>query len=274
MKSFRLFSIFAALVLLTSLGACATAPGTQADYDEASDPLESANRVIFDFNHFVDRILLRPAAWVYREVMPDFAQDVVHNILQNSNEPIVFMNAVLQGRVKDAGKTFNRFLVNSIAGLGGVADLASEGGVLPVDADFGQTLHVWGLPEGPYLVLPILGPSNPRDVVGFAVDTIASPWSYVVEATGGVETRNHYIIADLTATMLDKRSRSIDALDALEKSSVDFYAQLRSVSRQYRHKQIGMTVQNSDIGKITFDRKEEEGQSAAPATEGAQPLRK
>jgi phospholipid-binding lipoprotein MlaA len=273
------FSLFAAIILLASLSACATAPtdpAERAEFEAANDPLEPTNRVIFEFNQIVDKVLLRPLAYAYREVVPDFAQDVVHNVLQNAGEPIVFMNALLQGRTEDAGKTFNRFLVNTTVGLGGVADIAGDGGLKKVDADFGQTLHVWGMPEGPYLVLPILGPSNPRDAVGFGVDTVASPWSYLA-AEGGSATRNRYIIADLGATMLDRRSKSIDALDALEKGSVDFYAQLRSVSRQYRSKQLGIARAESatsirdfeddgvPVRKKTSKRKPAAKPAAAPA---------
>jgi phospholipid-binding lipoprotein MlaA len=227
-----------------------------------NDPLEPMNRVVFDFNQFVDRILLKPLAKGYRYVMPDFAQDVVHNMLRNAGEPVTFMNAALQGRVKDAQKTFNRFLVNTIT-TGGIGDVASAGGLSPVDADFGQTLHVWGAPEGPYLVLPILGPSNPRDAVGFAVDSIAEPWPYLAEGLDGSATRNRLIISEFGATALDKRSRSLDALDALEKGSIDFYAQLRSVSRQYRHKQLGIKDGQGLGGAATTE---------GTAVQGAAPL--
>jgi phospholipid-binding lipoprotein MlaA len=225
------------------------------------------NRVIFDFNQFVDRILLKPAAQAYRYVMPDFAQGVVHNILTNLNEPVTFGNAVLQGRTKDAGTTFNRFLVNSIAGLGGIADVASVGDLKHVEADFGQTLYVWGAPEGPYLVLPILGPSNPRDAIGFAVDSFAEPWPYVAEHYSGVGTRNRYIISQFSANALDKRSSALDALDALEKGSVDFYAQLRSVSRQYRHGQLKKGNSSAESQNYGFGKPPEQ-----PAAVGAQPL--
>lgn len=262
-------SAFAAIILLASLSACATAPtdpAERAEYEAANDPLEPANRTVFEFNRILDRFFMRPLAIAYRDAVPNFAQDIVHNVLQNAGEPVTFMNAALQGRVKDAGTTFNRFLVNSTAGLGGMIDLASDSGHLKkVDADFGQTLHVWGAPEGPYLVLPVLGPSNPRDAVGFAVDAVASPWGYVAEGEGGVATSNRYMIASFGATMLDRRSKAIDALDALEKGSVDFYAQMRSVSRQYRNKQLGITPSytNNDIG--SFDDGDRRPAKKAPA---------
>jgi phospholipid-binding lipoprotein MlaA len=232
------------------------------------------NRVVFDFNQFVDRILLKPAAQVYAAVLPDFAQGVIHNILTNANEPVTFMNAALQGRTKDAGATFNRFLVNTIAGLGGIGDVASAGGLNHVDADFGQTLHVWGAPEGPYLVLPILGPSNPRDAIGFAVDSIAEPWPYAIENAAGPGTRNRYLIAQVSANALDKRSSALDALDALEKGSVDFYAQLRSVSRQYRKGQLNKANNASQSQRqvITGVFDDSTTTSATPVSTGAQPV--
>ncbi len=257
----KFLSLFAALLLAGSLGACASAPTDpemRAEYESANDPLEPMNRVVFDFNQFIDRIFLKPAAQVYRSVVPDFAQGVVHNILTNLNEPVTFMNATLQGRFRDAHHTAGRFVVNTIAGLGGIADVASAGDWNPVQADFGQTLHVWGAPEGPYLVLPILGPSNPRDAIGFGVDSLAEPWPYLLSDEYGAATRNRYLIAQVSANALDKRSSALDSLDAVEKGSVDFYAALRSMSRQYRAKQLRNAVSPS-----------EEKTSAA---EGAAPL--
>lgn len=241
--SSKLFASLAALLLLVNLSACATAPtdpSERAEFERNNDPLEPMNRTVFEFNQIVDRFLLKPAAQAYRFIVPDFARDIVGNVVYNAGEPVRMTNALLQGRATDAGKIFNRFLVNTTAGLGGMIDMGSESDLKPVAADFGQTLHVWGAPEGPYLVLPILGPSNPRDAVGFAVDAVAQPWGYIAEGYGGVATRNRYAIASVGAEGLDKRTKYLDALDALEKGSLDFYAQLRSVSRQHRHAELGM----------------------------------
>ncbi len=248
-------ALTAALLLLGSLAACATPPSDpqeRAEFEATNDPLEPLNRTVFEFNQFLDRILLKPAAKVYVHVMPDFAREVVHNILQNAGEPVTFMNAALQGRFHDAGKTASRFLVNTVAGLGGVADLGTGNGLDRVNADFGQTLHVWGMPEGPFLMLPVFGPSNPRDAVGFAVDSIAEPWSHVVYAASGNGDSNRYTISKIAASALDQRSRNLDTLDALEKSSIDFYAQLRSVSRQHRRHMLGIVDEPpADIGRMS-----------------------
>jgi phospholipid-binding lipoprotein MlaA len=239
----KILNSFAALLLLVGLSACATAPSDpsqRAEFEQVNDPLEPANRVVFGFNQLINRILLKPISQVYRAVTPDFLQNMVGNVLNNAGEPVRMANALLQGRVTDTHKIFNRFLVNTTAGVGGLIDMASEGDLKPVQADFGQTLHTWGVPSGPYLILPLLGPSNPRDAVGFAVDSVAQPWGYVAKDLGGVATANRYTIASTGATLLDK-SKALDQLDALEKGSLDFYAQLRSVSRQYRNGQLGVT---------------------------------
>lgn len=247
--SSKILASLAALLLLASLSACATAPtdaAERAEFERNNDPFEPTNRVIFEFNQVVDRILLKPAAQAYRYIMPDFARDIVGNVVYNAGEPVRMTNALLQGRATDAGKIFNRFLVNSTAGLGGMIDMGSESDLKPVAADFGQTLHVWGAPEGPYLVLPILGPSNPRDAVGFAVDAVAQPWGYIAQGYGGTATANRYTIASVGAEGLDKRTKYLDALDALEKGSLDFYAQLRSVARQHRQAELGITQTNNE----------------------------
>lgn len=253
--SSHILRLAAVLLFATGLTGCATAPTDpteRAEFEKLNDPLEPANRTVFEFNRIVDKILLKPLAEVYREVVPDFAQGIVSNVLYNAGEPVRMANAVLQGRVTDAHNILNRFIVNTVGGVGGIVDLASEGGLGPINADFGQTLHTWGMPEGPYLVLPILGPSNPRDAIGFAGDMMAEPWPHVIEHFDGVGTRNRYNISSLGATMLDRRSKALDALESLEKGSLDFYAQLRSVSRQYRNKQLGISerVDHADFEDV------------------------
>lgn len=240
----RFMSLFAAVLLAATLSSCATPPSDpaeRAEFERVNDPLEPTNRVIFEFNRFVDRIFMEPLARAYRWAVPEFGRKIVHNVLYNSEEPVRMANAVLQGRVHDSMKILGRFIVNTGAGLAGIADVASEGGLSKISADFGQTLHVWGFPEGPYTVVPILGPSNPRDSIGFAVDSLAQPWSYGIEEWGTRIQSDYYIYASVAATMLDKRSESLDALEALEKGSLDFYAQIRSVHRQYRNKQLGVS---------------------------------
>jgi phospholipid-binding lipoprotein MlaA len=136
--------------------------------EDDNDPLEGLNRGIFEFNRVVDGVLIKPAAQIYRGVLPQQAQDSVRSFLRNLRSPVILANDVLQGDMDRAGSTIGRFLVNTTLGIGGLFDVASELGMPFHDEDFGQTLAVWGVGEGPYLVLPLLGPSNPRDAVGLA----------------------------------------------------------------------------------------------------------
>jgi phospholipid-binding lipoprotein MlaA len=226
----------AALLATTALSGCATPPtdpAQRAEFDRINDPLEPMNRTIFGINQAIDKNAIRPVAVAYRDVVPEFARDGLHNAMQNFGEPVVFLNKVLQGEPVAAAKTLLRFLANSTFGLGGFFDVATPRGVVRQPAgDFGATLYKWGVGEGPYLVLPLLGPSNPRDTVGFAVDSVSSPWGYIVDIP--IEAS----IGQFVAKGIDVRSRAVDATDDLERNSVDYYATLRSVYRQYRQAEL------------------------------------
>jgi phospholipid-binding lipoprotein MlaA len=226
----------AALLAATALSGCATPPTDpvqRAEFDRINDPLEPMNRTIFDINQAIDKNAIRPVAIAYRDVVPEFARDGLHNAMRNFGEPVVFLNKVLQGDPGAAGKTLLRFLANSTFGLGGLFDVATPRGVTRQPAgDFGATLYSWGVGEGPYLVLPLLGPSNPRDTVGFAVDSVSSPWGYIVDIPTEAS------IGMFVAKGIDIRSRTVDASDELERNSVDYYATLRSVFRQYRQAEL------------------------------------
>jgi phospholipid-binding lipoprotein MlaA len=236
---------FALAFLLLALGfmlsACAdipTSPAGRAEYEATNDPLEPMNRVIFDVNDFLDRLLIRPLAELYRATIPPGIRDRVAGIVTNMKEPVIFANNMLQGEVSKAGTTAARFAINTTAGVGGMWDIANEAGLYQQTGDFGQTLAVWGLGAGPYLVLPLYGPSNIRDAAGLGVDTVTSPWQYLA-SMGGNGTSNRFEIASFGADGLVRREQNIEGIDALRKGSLDFYAQMRSVYRQYRAKQIG-----------------------------------
>lgn len=195
-----------------------------------NDPLEGLNRGIFEFNRVVDGVLIKPIAQIYRGVLPQQAQDSVRSFLRNLRSPVILANDVLQGDMDRAGSTIGRFLVNTTLGIGGLFDVASELGMPFHDEDFGQTLAVWGVGEGPYIVLPILGPSNPRDIVGLASEFYLDPVN--------IYLRNEdleyltYVRAGLRG--VDARARSIEVLDELERTSLDYYAAIRSLYRQQR----------------------------------------
>lgn len=242
--SFRRSLIAVSMVALLGLSACSSVPVTKADQAEArrvNDPIEPLNRAIFDVNDFLDRLLIRPLAELYRFWTPSYLRERVANILKNMGEPVVLANNLLQGEMRSAGTTFSRFLINTTAGLGGMYEVASGYGFERQNGDFGQTLHAWGAGEGPYIVLPLFGPSNVRDAIGLGVDTVMSPWKYVVKY-GDTTIEDTFTIADMTATALSRREQNIEGMDALREGSIDFYAQMRSVYRQYRAKKLGLKV--------------------------------
>ncbi|MFD2264885.1 VacJ family lipoprotein [Lacibacterium aquatile] len=209
------------------LGACASDPAS-------NDPIEGVNRGVFAVNKAVDTVVVRPVAWTYREVMPDPFKDRLRDFLNNLKTPVVLANDLMQGNMDRAGVTFERFWINSILGLGGLIDIASSIGIPRHSEDFGQTLASWGVGEGPYLVLPLLGPSNPRDAVGLVVDYALDPLTWILPAGNNQELG----YARLGTDIIDTRSRLIKVTDDLEKNSVDYYATMRSLYRQRRAAEI------------------------------------
>src|SRR5439155_27358544 len=157
-------------------------------------------------------------------------RDALKRVLDNMKEPIVVINDVLQAEPKRAVITIGRFAVNSTIGFAGLIDVASPNGLEKQTGDFGQTLFIWGFPEGPYLVAPLLGPSNPRDLIGMGVDAYIDPFSFLATVRDIDELQISRFILD----GVDQRARVIDVLDELEKNSLDFYAQLRSLAQQRR----------------------------------------
>jgi phospholipid-binding lipoprotein MlaA len=198
--------------------------------DEAYDPLETVNRGIYRFNMAVDKAVVRPVAVVYRDVLPKPVQTGVHNAVGNLALPLVFANSLLQGDVENAFGAFWRFTINSTVGLAGVLDVAKDGGLQARKEDFGQTLGAHGIGSGPYLVLPLLGPSNGRDLVGKVADSLMDPFSYA----GHWE----FQVARKGVEVVDGRVQVLDILDEIEETSLDPYATIRSGYHQYRESMI------------------------------------
>ncbi len=179
-----------ALALSSSalLGGCAThsqaGGATSATDDTNNDPYESFNRPMWEVDLTFDRYLLKPVAIGYRDATPGFFQTAVNNILTNMRGPVILVNDLLQGQTDNAGKTLARLYINTIFGLGGILDVATYSKVPFHDADFGQTLGVWGVDSGPYLVLPLLGPSDPRDAIGYGIDSFIDPFDIEMRAHG------------------------------------------------------------------------------------------
>jgi phospholipid-binding lipoprotein MlaA len=216
------------------LGGCATVPrdpAARAEFKAQNDPLEPLNRRMFAFNQFVDRVALKPIAQGYVKVVPRPARDALRHLLDNLNEPLVFLNNLLQVRGKGAATSAGRFLVNTVAGPVGLRDVASRNRLPPQTGDFGQTLYSWGVHDGPYLVLPLFGPSNPRDGIGMGADIYLDPFRYVPrrENQPTWESTGREV-----AYGIDERSRNLDSLDSMQRTSIDFYAAMRSFFRQHR----------------------------------------
>lgn len=195
--------------------------------DDANDPLEPVNRVVFQFNQVVDGLVLKPVAQLYEFVLPKFARTGVRNFLDNLKAPVIFANDVLQGETDRAGVTLSRFMINSSLGLFGTWDFAARLGYPKHSEDFGQTLAVYGVGPGPYLVLPILGPSSPRDAAGLAVD------AFVIDPVPYFITDEQQIIRYLT-DLVSTRAQLLPVTDDLEANSIDLYASYRTVYRQRR----------------------------------------
>src|SRR5260221_7206645 len=215
-----------ALCIAMLLSGCAqrnAEPVVSAALDQPHDPLEPVNRQIFEFNQFLDRILLKPLAQGYVAVLPDEGRDVLRRVLDNMKEPTVFFNNALQGEFERAGVTVGRLAINTTVGLVGIIDVAKDVGLKRQPADFGQTLYTWGVPSGPYLILPVLGPANPRDAIGAGSGSYADPLSLMARIRGFEELSIGRFVAD----GVDQRARVLDVLDDLPKNYLDVYAQLR-----------------------------------------------
>ena len=237
-----LLALLAAPALLTACAEVPTDPAARAEFNAVDDPLEPLNRATFNVNDFLDRNFIKPVAKAYRYVVPEYARDRLANLLSNMGEPVILVNNVLEGQFTRAGTTTGRFLTNTVIGGAGLWDVATGWGLPKQPGDFGMTLYTWGVAHGgPYLVLPFFGPSDFRDAIGFGVDSAISPWYYLAGiGPHGMPTQTRFDIAYLGADGIVKREQNLDSLDALRAGSLDFYAQLRSVYRQYRDNQLGI----------------------------------
>lgn len=208
-----------------SLSACGT-PNTS----EISDPIEGVNRGIFKFNDVVDTAVLAPVARGYRAAIPQQGRTGVRNFLQNLKSPLTIGNNLLQGDVPGAGDATTRMFANTLLGFAGLVDIAGHEGVRYQEEDFGQTLGKWGMGHGPYLVLPIFGPSSVRDTTGMLVDGYSDPVKIWLMATD--QEALYYTRVGVAA--IDKREELLDVLADLKKNSIDYYAAVKSTYGQRR----------------------------------------
>ena len=227
------WTIVLAVVLAGGLAGCSsTGEDDQIYVGEipVHDPFEGVNRAVLSVNEGIDEVLLEPVATGYRKATPKAFRLGLRNFLRNLKSPVVIGNQILQGDLEGTVNATGRLIINTLAGFGGLLDLAEEGGIPYEPEDFGQTLAKWGVGNGPYLVIPLLGPSTARDSFGRLVDSYADPLRIYLFNTDREEW--HY--ARIGADVIDQREQLLDVLDDLRRNSFDYYAALRSAYYQRR----------------------------------------
>lgn len=215
----------AALFMLASLWGCASGPSRHP-----ADPFEPLNRQVYQFNEAVDGVIFKPVATAYKAVTPDLLRTGVNNFFSNIGDGWSLVNALLQLKPKEAAEGFLRVGLNTFLGLGGILDVASEIGIERHKEDFGQTLGRWGVPPGPYLVLPILGPSTLRDAVALKVDAIGN----LVYQIDHIPTRNELLFMNA----VDTRATLLRAGEVMEEAALDKYSFRRDAHLQKRRNDI------------------------------------
>ncbi|HJS33543.1 MAG TPA: VacJ family lipoprotein [Alphaproteobacteria bacterium] len=233
------------------------------DPDAVYDPIEPVNRYIFEVNYFLDEMFIKPSAYIYRAALPDPAQRGVRNALSNLRMPWTAVNDLLQGEFDRAATAGGRFAINSTLGVLGLFDVADDFGLPNHEEDAGQTFAVWGLPEGPYIVLPIFGPSNVRDAVGLVGDYFGDPVNIVARQYPDGDL---FLIGRGLLTGVSTREQVIEVLDELQRNSVDYYATLRSVYRQRRQNEIRNGAPEDDRPRPSASPPESRPVAVAPET--------
>ena len=225
-----------------------TTPGKDHPSSEIFDPYEQANRDTHALNKAIDQTVLRPVSKAYAETLPQEVVISVSHFADNLGEPASAVNHLLQGDLRGVTRNVSRFVINSTLGFAGLFDAAADLGIYPDESDFGETLHVWGAPEGAYVELPVFGPSNERDAVGRVVDMFTDPLD------GVLTVRQNNI--GLTAKIVGKigeRGRYADTLDGLLYESADSYAQGRLLATQNRRHELGIVVEDDYIAPEDID---------------------
>jgi len=241
-----------------SVAAPADIASLPGDAAEVSDPFEKMNRSTFERNMRFNHSVIYPAAKAYHDAVPEPVRNSIENFVSNLNEPFVFANDVLQLRLEAAATTVGRFAVNSTVGVGGLFDVATKQKLPQQSGDFGQTLYVWGMHNSSYLVLPVIGPTNARDLIGATVEIATAipafaatipTFAAAVPANSLLPTHiataaNSLTVVGSVASPLTKLDQA-DQMAELEDSSIDFYSMLRSVVNQKRQAELDEAVETS-----------------------------
>ncbi|WP_371810354.1 VacJ family lipoprotein [Ruegeria sp. HKCCD8929] len=248
-----------ALALVAALSACAQQPPEQASRGEIHDPYENTNRSIHAFNRGVDRYFFRPASKSYVRIFPDPVVTAFSNFARNLSTPGQAVDYLLQGKPRESGSALLRFTVNTIWGIGGLFDPASEMEIARPDTDFGETLHTWGFGEGAYVELPLYGPSTTRDAVGVVVNLFTNPIDFAPTRPAD----NLGLYAEVVRRMGD-RGRYSDTVDSILYGSADSYAQSRLIYLQNRRFELASGDDDAYLGLYTDPYAAVNGEDAAP----------
>jgi len=235
-------------VIPALLGLGLVLTGCAASTPEAAsvnDPFQPVNRCVFQFNHKFNKYVVLPVADIYIYHLPATVRNGFHNFISNLDLPVTFINDALQGEIHRSAVALGRLAMNTTVGLGGLLDVATRAGLPTHAADFGQTLAVWGVSEGPFLVLPIIGPEPPRDLLGDAVDIAMDPLAWEPQSFALGE-RIGIVIGLHVANPFESHARNIYLRQEFEKDSLDPYATMRSAWRQARAREIGGQAAGSD----------------------------
>lgn len=246
-------------VLSLAMAAVALAALTGCAGPNPRDPYEGFNRSMFKFNDTVDQVALKPAATAYKNVLPSFVQTGVSNFFGNLSDVWTAANGFLQAKGEQGLSDVMRVALNSTFGLLGVLDIASEAGLKKHNEDFGQTLGYWGVESGPYLMLPLLGPSTVRDTVALPLDMKADPWAY----KDPVNVRN---IGTFTR-VVDKRASLLDATSLMEEAALDRYEFVRDSFLQARQSKVFDGESGPRGGKARPEPKDDKVDAKPPAAE-------
>ncbi len=235
----------AALTLLVLAGCGQTTSSSTVDI---FDPFEDENRETHQLNLALDRAIVRPVGVGYSKFLPDEIETSIGNFADNLDLPGVVVNNYLQGNFEGVFTNSLRFAVNSTVGLGGFFDPAGEFGIHEISGDFGQTLHVWGVGEGAYVELPVLGPSTERDVLGLAVDLFTNPLGYVLPSP-----EKYVGVGAGVASRLGDRGRFAGAVDSVLYESADSYAQARQLYLTRRRAELGQGDAATEVDPFALD---------------------
>src|SRR5258706_13893382 len=227
MRKFGVIGLFALTLLVA--GCATTESGQDADAVTISDPFENVNRFFFALNQRLDRNAARPPAAAYQTTIPHSVRSGLHNLLDNLGGPVTVANDLLQIQFENAGIAAGRFLVNTTVGVAGIFDVASDWGMPARNRDFGETMGTYGVPPGPYLVLPFRGSTDVRDFAGNFVDGYVSPLRYV-----RYDGRNYVGWMKSTVGSMENRATNLVTLRDIERASVDYYATMRTLYLERR----------------------------------------